>query len=309
MQYLEGIITTTHLDLEDERMDITTLESLVKQINASYLPVTWGHDPRIPPIGRFISASLEELEDGEFAVVGVSEIFEEGDEIELKDETREIPIEEFNVPNLYIGYDRSYLEPSDQQLLEEMKEVVNGELGPQLKKSLEPVSVLILTISGFVIGQIFNGFLNKMGSDTFDFFKKKMKELFIRKREEKIEHLLQIQIIVRRENHSLSVETVLTNPTDQELDSFLSMGLKEFDRLLPQYCKSNPNLRRIVFEYGDEGLHFSYGVRKDAVPILGSELQQNVTLPHEAQGEEKRDHLSESVEEESNIAEGINAEA
>jgi hypothetical protein len=110
---------TTHIDKHNERITPEALRDFVRLVNQQYTPMGVEHDPRIPPVGRVLSAHIKELEDGEFAVDGIAEIFEQGQEIEFKDDGREIPIEEFG-RRLSISPDRSYREPEDEQLLEEL---------------------------------------------------------------------------------------------------------------------------------------------------------------------------------------------
>jgi len=70
---------TSHVDKHSEKMALSALEDLVDLVNKQYTPMGIEHDPRIPPVGRVLSAHIEELEDGEFAVDGIAEVFEEGE--------------------------------------------------------------------------------------------------------------------------------------------------------------------------------------------------------------------------------------
>ena len=212
-----------------------------------------------------ISAHIEELEDGEFAVDGIAEVFE-GEEIEFRDDEREIPIREFTDERLHIGYDRSYRNPDDQQLLEEMRASVGGELNQQLKKAIEPISLLIIAGS-FIVGSIGAGFLNKIGEDAWDLFKEKLISLMNRKRDQKREYLLSFEFTVRKDGDPLYLETILSNPTESEISAFLQDGLQALDRITPQFFKSRHHLRKIVFEYKEGELRVIFGLRKDAVPL------------------------------------------
>jgi hypothetical protein len=267
MRLLEGVLVTSRVDKHGEIIERDNLYTLAEDYNTHYLPLTVEHDPRTPPIGRFTSARIEVLEDGELALVGTSEVFEAGDQIEFKDDGREMPVEEFTDGRLHISYDRSYESPSDQELLEEMCNWVDGELGEEIKKGIEPLSILILAAS-FVGLRFATGFLQKWGADTWDLVKRNLSRLFQRKREEAREYLLVFRFTVRDGSHVLCLETFLSNPTENDVSLFLQEGLEELERLTPEFLASHPYLRKIVCEYANRKLTVKYGMRKDAVPLL-----------------------------------------
>ena len=57
-------MATTHVDRHGERLTRSALESLVRQLRANYIPIGFEHDPRFPPLGRMIDATVVELPDG-----------------------------------------------------------------------------------------------------------------------------------------------------------------------------------------------------------------------------------------------------
>jgi len=242
------------------------LLQLVDQMNSQYLPFGIEHDPRIPPQGRIVSAMLKELEDGEFGVEGVIELFEEGDKIELKDDGRVIPVREIADNRIHMIFDRSYRGKGDQDLIYEITDLVNGEAAEELKKAFEPLSVLTIAAS-VVLGSFFVGLFEKAGADAWDLFKEKVKGLIRRKRSKKIEHLLVFQFSIREPERSVDIETILSNPSDDEIEAFFETGLKSLDQLAPQLLNTDIDIRRIVLEYSDGELKVLFGVRKDAVPL------------------------------------------
>jgi hypothetical protein len=258
---------TSHVDRHNEQLHLSLLEDLVTLVNRQYTPMGIEHDPRIPPVGRVLSAHIEELEDGEFAVDGIAEIFEEGQEPEFRDDGREIPLKAFDDDRLYICPDRSYRNSDDQQLLEGITSLIDAEFRPQLKKSVEPISLLIVA-AVFVAGGIANGFLNKIGEDAWDLFKAKLIELVNRKRQKGEESLLSFEFTVHKDGQPLCLETILSNPTESDINAFLQEGLERLDRITPQIFKSKHHLRKIVFEYEKGRLRVIFGLRKDAVPVF-----------------------------------------
>src|SRR6266571_15652 len=81
MKIATARFASTHVDKQGEALALEALHDMVQQINSCYLPMGLEHDPRVPPIGRVSSAQVVRLEDGEWAVDGDVEIFEEGDHI------------------------------------------------------------------------------------------------------------------------------------------------------------------------------------------------------------------------------------
>ncbi|MCA9935039.1 MAG: hypothetical protein KC415_13990 [Anaerolineales bacterium] len=256
---------TSHIDKHNERVSLSALQDLVGLINKQYTPMGVEHDPRIPPVGRVLSAYLEELEDGEFAVDGIAEIFEEGEEIEFRDDGREIPVGELS-DRLRISPDRSFRNSDDQQLLEEMRALIDGELVPQIKKSVEPISLMILAAS-FAAGGIASGFLNKIGEDAWDLFKAKLIGLMNRKEQQNKERLLAFEFTVHQDDHLLYLETILANPTESDINKFLEEGLRRLDESTPRFFKRRHYLTKVVFEYKGDQLRVIFGLRKDGVPI------------------------------------------
>lgn len=256
---------TTHVDKHNERISVDALDDFVNLVNQQYIPVGVEHDPRIPPVGRVISAQIEKLPDGEFAVDGIAEIYEEGQEIEFKDDGREIPIE-LPSEGITISPDRSYLQPNDKELLIELEKLVNGEIRPQVKKSVEPISILIIAAS-FVAGGIAQGFLGKIGEDAWEKLKGKIHELVNSKTRIEKDRLLVFEFTVDLKDNPLCLETILSNPSESEIRKFLENGLAQLDEKTNRFFQHRHYLRKVVFEYKDNKLKVIFGLRKDGVPL------------------------------------------
>jgi hypothetical protein len=265
MKYAEGIFATSHIDRHGDKLTINALTSMVTQINSQYLPIIVEHDPRCPPQGRTISAQLEQLEDGEYAVKATSQLFEKGDNIEFDNTGRKMPIREVNDEFIHIIDDRSFATPDDQVSIEELRQIISGKKDTEEKKALDPISVL--QIAGiFILGGIATGFINKIGADCWDAFKRKLSEIIQKKKEERSECLLIFRFLLKHQQNTISIEVILTNPSNTDIDLFLKEGLQDLDKLSP-YLLSNKNISKIVLEYSKGKLAVSFGVRSDAVPM------------------------------------------
>lgn len=271
MKHFKGIIATSHVDAHNEVMPVETLETMVEQVNRQYIPMGIEHDPRIPPQGRLVSAKVVKLEDGEYGVEGIGEIFEPEDSYELKDDGREIPLHRQDDSSLHIQFDRNYRDQDDQTIINELGLIFGTEPQEEIKKSLDPIS--ILTIGGaFVLGGIANGFLGKIGSDAYDSIKSRLSRLLRKKTQEKNhESLLIFRFWVSFEEHCIEVETILTNPMYEDIDAFFESGIRQLDPLVSQYFDSKAELRRMTAEYKNNELKLMFGVRKDGVPMFPNE--------------------------------------
>lgn len=269
MKYIKGIIATSHIDRHGDMLSPEGLKDMVEQINTQYIPITIEHDPRIPPQGRIKSAKLIKLEDGHYAVEEIKEIFEEGDEINVVDPSREMPLPIYDSDVLQITFDRSYRDDASQRLINDISSLLGSSPQEYEKKALEPISILI--IGGFyLLGKIASGFFNKLGSDAWDALKSKLKILFEKKKKEAQENLLMFQLSISVEGLIVNTEVVLTNPSDDDIDSFFENGLSKLDQIIPSLINKHPEVKKIVFTFSDNDLSLLFSVRKDAVPIYPS---------------------------------------
>jgi hypothetical protein len=154
MKTLNARLMTTHVDLDNERMAVEGLESFAASVNNNYIPFTREHDIRKVPIGRVASATIVRLDDGEFAVNGVIEVFEEADTLSsLRGDGRRIRNETEKISTFTVGYDRTYETPEGRQLLAALAHL-SPESGsmPQVKKSVDYVPVLTIMVAAGGLG-------------------------------------------------------------------------------------------------------------------------------------------------------------
>lgn len=266
MRMITGTLATTHVDREGETIDLDTLQSLVDQINSSYVPIGVEHDPRKPPIGRFTSAKLVQMEDGEFAVEGIGQIFEQGDELQVED-CREIPLHCFSSDEMSIVYDRGFRDQESLKTIDELSSSIRASTREEFKKSADPIYVLLIG-GAFILGGIASGFLNKVGSDSFDFLKEKLKAIFSKKKSEKGEFLLSFEFTVSHGSSSINVETILSNPKEEDIDSFLNRGLGELDKMVHHYFSTELRLKKIVIAYEKKEMVVRFGICRNGVPYF-----------------------------------------
>lgn len=259
-------LATSHLDRHRERFTKEALESMVRQSNEKIIPLGIEHDPRIPPQGRILEANLVQLPDGEFAVEGIPEFFEDGKEHYSDVGNREIPLRRNELGTFKIISDRT-LAPEHLPDVNELCSILNNAAHEkEIKKAFEPLS--IFTIAGaFILGGVANGFLGAIGQDAYDSLKIKLKKLFNSPTPEGQEKLFTFNTTIYKGEHSVNVEVIITNPSVEEIQEFFDNGIRELDIILPRHFDSDRGFARIVFEYKSKMLNILYGVRKDGVPI------------------------------------------
>lgn len=271
MKTLNATMTTTHVDLDNERMSVEGLQSFAATINANYLPFTVGHDIRKAPIGRVASAKVMALDDGEFAVEGTVEVFEQDDTpSSLRGDGRRLRIESENIATFKIGYDRTYETVEGRQLLEELKHLSPASRSvPQIKKGLDYVSVLTVMIAAG--GLIAKGALEKLGQDAYGKLKKVLMDYFSRRRES--ERVLDFQFTTIWQDRLVEVHVVLTNPTHRDLEMLFRDGFADVDAFIAR-CQGD-DLVRFVLEYQEGQLRCLYVLRGDCVPLQIRRMGRN----------------------------------
>jgi hypothetical protein len=267
MKEMRAIMSTTHVDLHGDRFMLAALESAVDLFKRSYLPVGVEHDPRIPPLGRVVRASIHELADGEYALEGEMEIFEPGrDVFPAPSEGRSIPIHLYPPGVLQVASDRGLRAAEDQEIIREISALLGTEPEEEFKKSVDPITILMLG-GAFVLGGIANAFLKRLGDDAYEQLKRKLTLLFHRQRPA-AETLLRLNLIVRCGDEDVEVDLLASGPDRRALDVMLGSGLKSLDELLPSLSPIDHGIKRLVFEYKEGGLRLQFGVRRDAVPVF-----------------------------------------
>lgn len=268
MKKIEMTLATSHLDDHGQILTLNALKSLVNQVNSSVIPLGVEHDPRVAPIGRILSARLTQLEDGHYAVAADAEVFEVGDKIPLR-ETGEIPLRSAKSEALQLSFDRAFLDEESQLAVREIESIFGSPAIPEEKKSLDPLAVLTI-IGAFTLGGIASGFLKKLGEDAYDGIKSHLKNLMTRKKESVEEVLLVFAFRTEFKGHAVEADVILSNPSPNEIDGFLSNGLTQLDPLLIDAFSQNESIRKLVLSYSEGRLSIAFAVRRDGVPLFPS---------------------------------------
>lgn len=266
MEYLVGILATTHKDLEGDKLPKEALEEFVMQANQNIILNNVEHDPRIPPIGRLISAKLVELDDGEFAIEGITEIFDNNFSNPKDLGDRKVQCINYNIGEFSIQFDKGFEENGHKRSIDEIGEIFHTCPSKSIKKSIEPVEILMIT-GGFILSKFADGFLKELGKDAYLLFKNKLKDIYNKKN--KKEKLLKFEFTVINNDTVLNFDFILTNPNELDIDIFMDNVLSRGNEILKPFCEiiSDKPVRKIVFEVVNGELVFIFGIREDGAPI------------------------------------------
>lgn len=241
---------------------------MVDQVKTAYIPMGIEHDPRIPPLGRVITAEITHLPDGEYALDAKVEVFEEGDVVPLTG-VRRMKMNFCESEAVVLVDDRAFRDNDDQKLLEEVRSILGAERETEGKKAVEPIAVLIIALKIGASG-IVGGIGKRIGEDLWRSIRPKLKALFQRKRNSTAQ-LLNFAVTVEIDGAPRLVEVILSDPRDADVDSIGPRVLEQAISAAAVQIKAAPYLVRFVYGFSaDEGLAFSYAVSMNGVPILGT---------------------------------------
>lgn len=265
MRREKAVIATTRLDRHRDKFTREALEAAAEEMSSVYLPMVFNHDPRIAPLGRAVEAEVQELPDGEYGLVVTQEVFEPGDELSDLTGEREMAMRRLEHERFTVVCDRSYSAPEDAAILNELAEA-GIKVEREEKKALEPISVLLLGV-GVAASAFAAGFLNKMGADTWDCLRPRLRKLLSRRREERREYLFILELQVEREDNVLSIQVILSDPDEEELSAFFTAGVSLLARSVPSVVKLDERIRRVVLHWKNGALEPGFAVRSDCVPL------------------------------------------
>jgi hypothetical protein len=261
-------MATTHVDLHGERLSLEVLNNLACQINERYLPISVNHDIRQPTVGRLVSAEVVKMEDGEYAVDGIGELFEPTDTLaSLIGDGRKMNIEVDDVETFSVHCDRSFRNEEGKVLLQELEDLSGQKPQPTIKKALEPISILVIGVGIFALGGIAAGFFSKFGEDIYDKLKKTLANYY--KKKTSADQILDFRFSTEKNNKVFEVHVLISSPSEEIINDFFSEGISKIDKTLDFLDSelAKVDVAQVVLQYKDKELTFSYAVRSDCVPL------------------------------------------
>lgn len=261
----KAIGASTHLDAHNQKLTKEDLEKIKDDIkNGKYAgAIKIEHDLTVMPIGKVIDADIIKLEDGEYALFIIQEIFDETFG-ECKNETGETwfiqksiydnrpfleDIEDEKIKNIQIRIDQCNFKKEDyQKLINLYINEYNLEAGYIMRKSLIPDPEIVIA---FAAGTFLSKLVEKMTDDLskiYDLIKKvvmnTVKYVINKERPityvliEKNEYILEFIVITKEPNILFEALNILfTNNIREKIDNFLiffsndDIGIKDISKI------------------------------------------------------------------------------
>jgi len=278
MKLARARVSTTHVDRHNERMTRQALEDAARQVSEHYIPVMWNHDIRYPPLGRVISAEVVPLEDGEFALETMAELWEEGDPPDRLrgDGRRTLRLRtDEDHGSFIVRYDRTFLDEYGWILIQDLAALSRARPVEDGKKAVEPVSTLVIAAGAFALGGIASGFFGRLGSDSYDALKRTLKRFLGEHPERQI--LVDFEMVVQGTDRRFEVHILLDGPTSTQIEEAFSARFGGLDETVEAIIRSVPSAARIVLEQKAGRMQILYVVTANGVPLVTSQLNSSGT--------------------------------
>jgi hypothetical protein len=259
------IIASTHMDKDGERHTLESLRILNNTINHYYLPSNFDHNNRAP-IGRIYSAKIIELENDEFGVFAEGEVFENSDTLENIQNLNKTVQPHEEVDRIKIIPDPRFLSEDELTFLDELSLRFDNANTRQINKATDYQSVLLVSLGVFLLGNIATGFLQKLGSDAYDYLKAKLIEYYKLKLKKET---LEFSILVKDPNTGDIVELniAINNPKEKDIELFFNTLYKRLDEILNQLEHFIPDAHTIYLNANNQKLEIDFILDKHAIPI------------------------------------------
>jgi hypothetical protein len=265
---VRGIVATTHVDSQGDRFTREALDGMVEQSNRTLIPITLEHDPRLPPVGRLVMAQVVKLSDGETGIEVEGEIFENGDQVSFSSAKQIAPAP--HDASLY--YDSAYTDPEDKQLVGEIASIMGKPAQEQLKKSVDPISVILISLGVAA----FNRFFDNLNDDLYKSFRDRLLRLLDRHRRTR-EQIVIFELSLPHGATNVDVEILLVDPSEKEIDTLKDLSVTSVREQLTSYLRI-VGISKVVMRFDHGVLVPLYGLRADSVPVTAD----NAVLCHGA---------------------------
>lgn len=265
-------IATTHAVPGDQVITPDDLKQHLAMIDQVIIPVFSVHDPRQPPIGRVVSGVIRGLEDGEYALDVSVELF--GPDFIPKsgrsDDKRVVII---NRPQGKFGIWCNVISatPEETGLLREISEILGTPVSYRSSTGLfqEELPILIIGIGALPFGYIADTVSRRLGLEKIRWLTAKLTRIYATPGENRPESLLIFDLdVTDRQQHSLLIEVILTNPSGKDIEFFFSGGLGELDRILPPFYLSRLHPKKIVMNFSDGRFRVLYAIQEQGIPLI-----------------------------------------
>lgn len=275
MRKITSMLSNDIKDAHGDIMHLNALKDMKKQL-ITEIPLSHKeHDFRNAPIARVVNAFIHSKGKNNF-LYGEIEYFDIGDinktNLNKNVQGKKVPIHHTKGKDILITYDKSYV---DDELVDDVKAlhdsfIEHSELGYELKKSVEPVSALMIVVS-CLAGNFISGFLSKPGSDFWDLLANLVKKNTKSKGDKLYHFCFNIE-------DNLEVMIIFSNPTQDEIFDVLNKEKTHLETFVREYKESNQNVRKLTFEYVNGGFTHQYSVYEDGTPFDINNIDEYIKI-------------------------------
>jgi hypothetical protein len=184
------LLTSTHIDKQNQAMSLEALESMVEQNSQKIIPLIIEHDPFCPPIGKVANARIEKLTDGHYGLYGdwIVYDFDSYKIVNLSGEKySEFSSDDFtdsDESHFNIVYNPFVLQENE---VENLRNSFDGSMiiKHKVEKSQSVIVIGILFVLTYILTKFSEGFIEGFTGISFEdygkrtgiFFKEKLKTL------------------------------------------------------------------------------------------------------------------------------------
>lgn len=265
-------IATTHVVPDHPAMALEDLKQHLDTIDHVIIPVYSVHDPRQPPIGRVVSGVIVGLEDGEYALDVDVELFDPGfipPPGAAMD--KKVTIVNRSQGMFGIWYDMFTITPEKAVILQEISEILETPVSSRSGDGIlqDDLPILIIGIGMLPFGYIADNFYRRLGSEQIHLLTENLTRMYASPGKDPEDSLLIFDLdVTDRQQRSLLIEVIMTNPCMKDIKTFFSEGFRELDRILPPFYLSRLQPRKIVINYSDGRFRVLYAIQEQGIPMI-----------------------------------------
>jgi hypothetical protein len=265
-------IATTHVFPDHQAVTLDDLKQHLETVDHMIIPVYSVHDPRQPPIGRVVSGVIVGLDDGEYALDVNVELFDP-DFVPMPGASKDKRVAMVNKPHGKFGIwcDMSSTTPEKTEILRGISKILETRISSRSGTGILPedLSIIIIGIVMLPFGYIADTFSRRLSWEKIHLLTGKLILMYSTPVENPPDSLLIFDLdVTDRQQRSLLIEVIMTNPSGSDIETFFSGGLGELDRILPPFYLSRLHPKKIVMNYSDGRFRVLYAIQEQGIPMI-----------------------------------------
>ncbi len=267
-------ISTTHVIPDHPVITYDDLKRHLDMIDHVIVPVYSVPDPRQPPVGRVVSGDIIKLGDGEYALDINVELFDP-EFIPNYGPPADKRVALLDRPHGKYGIWCDLISPDSETtgLLNEISEILKTRIYSRDRTGSTRISpeffMVIIGIEELPFGYIADSFSRRLGRKKIRQLAGKLTRIYKIPGNNRPDSLLIFDLdVTDRQQRSLLIEVILTNPSEDDIVSLFFGGLGELDRILPPFYLRRLQPKKIVIQYNNGGFRVLYAIEEHGIPMI-----------------------------------------